>query len=198
MNLYHGSPRNFDQFSQEFSRSANDNFGGGLAYLTTSKDVAKVYAKAGLKRTLKDGASPIVYSVKTNFKKVFDVDDEFEGNELKKFLPKDLDKFARAAGLIKFSDSPYLVKSKLSNGTIKVSGDQIFKGLDKVLGGSAKARDQIIRLGYDSLRYNGNAGSSIAPDHDVYIAYKASSLKIISKSPLDESESLSFREFLLR
>jgi len=186
MKLYHGSPLDFDHFRQELSRSPNDYYGGGLAYLTTSFDVAVTYAKAGMKRQTGAGLEPTVYTIDANFKKTFDVDMEITGDDLVDFIPSQkVDEFARGAGLIKFSDSPYEVKAKLTSGRLKISGDQIFKGLDKALGGSAKARDYLIKMGYDSLRYNGGANMSMATRHDVYIAYKASTLRIVDKTPLE-------------
>lgn len=193
MKLYHGAPTNFDSFRQEFSRSPNDYYGGGLAYLTTSFDVATTYAKAGLKRQTGAGTDPIVYTVEANFKKTFDVDSVIKGEDLLDFIPKGkVDEFARGAGLIKFSDSPYEVKARLLGGRIELTGDQIFKGLDKALGGSSKVRDYLIKMGYDSLRYNGGANMSMATRHDVYIAYKASTLRIVDKTPLE----LTFKSFM--
>lgn len=185
LKLYHGAGANFSTFRQEFARSQNDHYGGGLAYLTTSRDIAVGYAKSSAKRTKGD---PIVYFLEANFKKVFDIDATFTGKELLKFLPSDVETFARGAGLIKFSTNVYEVKAKLKDGRIALTGKQVFDGLTKIFNGAtAKARDFLIKLGYDSLRYNGGLNMMTAA-HDVYIAYNARSLRIISRDNLNQKE----------
>lgn len=197
MTLYHGTGNDFDQFLQRFARTVNDYYGGGLAYFTTSIEIAKGYARAGMKRITGQGDTPTIFKVKTNFKKIFDVDDRFAGAELQKFVPKDVDAFIRASGIVKLGSgiSPELAKVRLRNGTLNLSGDQIFKALEKVLGGSSKVRDFLITLGYDALRYNGGTATKIGIEHDVYIAYDAKSLNIQSKEPLKESAD--FQHFLV-
>lgn len=180
---------------QQFARTVNDYYGGGICYLTSSIEIAKGYAKAGMKRITGKGDSPTIFTVQTRFKKTFDVDTKFSGKDLQQFYPKDLDAFARASGLMKFGVDPALIKVRLKNGTAIMTGDQIFNALSKVLGGTAKARDFLISKGYDSLRYNGGTATKIGIDHDVYIAYDAKTLDIKDKKPLKESAD--FQTFLV-
>lgn len=191
--LFHGAGALFSKFRQEFSRSPNDHYGGGLAYLTTDEKIARGYATSSAKRTKSD---PIIYLVEANFKKVFDIDETFTGKEMKEFLPKDIDGFARSAKIAKFSSdgsSLMLAKSKLRDGTIELTGRQIYDGLSGVNNNqTSKVRDIFISMGYDALRYNGGL-NMMTTSHDVYIAYKATTLKILSSENMNKKES--FKDF---
>ena len=76
--MYHGSNAIFKNFDASRARLQNDNFGGGVAYLTTNKNLAVTYAKSMARR----GGEPIIYTVKTTFKKTFSTEDLFQGREM--------------------------------------------------------------------------------------------------------------------
>lgn len=189
MHLYHGTNLAFEQFDKSFARSQNDYYGGGIAYLTDSEKVARGYAEA---RYTQYKGVRLVYEVDFTFKKCFDVDSIYSGSELKKLLGISKDNwesYARHAGLL---DSSYLkssgkdkldVKGDLIDGTINLTGDQVFNMLSKGRTKQADARDKIIRAGYDSLRYNG--GEQVVSrnfgKHNVYIAYDINNLTITKK-----------------
>lgn len=177
--LYHGSGYSFDDFDQKKARVADDFYGGGLAYLTSDTKVAITYAKS-MAKTAKTG-TPFVYKIACKFKKIFDVDHVFTGKELTDLLPNDrkgLNEFARGAGMLKLDSNEATVMYELESGKMKLTGDQIFRGLSKGMNQTAKVRDMLIKKGYDALRYNGGVNMDQAIKHDVYIAYKASSMKV--------------------
>lgn len=187
--LFHGTNLAFEQFDQRFARAQNDYYGGGIAYLTTSEKVARGYAEA---RYTQYKGVRLVYKVEFTYNKLFDVDDTFSGKELQKLVNVDKnnwEQFARSAGLL---NSEFLrsrnmdrldVRGDLLDGTLELSGNQVFEGMSKGKTVQDKARDKLISLGYDSLRYNGGEQtiSRNFGKHDVYIAYKASNMKILSK-----------------
>ena len=175
--LYHGTGFAFDKFDQKKARITNDLWGGGLAYLTSDTKVAITYAKSTAKSAKTN--TPYVYNIKCSFDKVFDVDEVFTGKALTDFLPKDrksLNEFARAAGLLELNADEHMIMYKLESGKLELTGEVLFRGLSKAMSQSAKARNILISKGYDALRYNGGVNMKQSIKHDVYIAYKASSM----------------------
>lgn len=175
--VYHGSGTRFDEFDQGKARIANDFYGGGVAYFTDNLKVGIQYAKSMSKKT----GTPFVYTCQLKIKKLFDVDDVFTGDDLKQILPPNLEDFARGAGLMKFDTDKFKMLGDLKAGKLKLSGDQVFKGLSKGMNQTAKARDYLISKGYDGLRYNGGLNMNMATKHNVYLVYKASDITILKR-----------------
>lgn len=175
---YHGSGSRFDKFEQSKARIANDFYGGGVAYFTDDLSVAKTYAKSMAKKTKND---PFIYTVKVQFRKLFDVDHVFTEKNLLDILPKDIENFARGAGLLGLDSDKYAVISNLKAGKFSLSGDQVFKGLSKGMNTTAKARDHLRSKGYDGLRYNGGVNMGMATKHNVYLSYEAKNIKILKR-----------------
>lgn len=172
--VYHGTNARFDKFDQKKSRIVNDNYGGGVAYFTDSVGLSITYAKSMAKKL---GGDPIVYSVELKLKKMFDVDDVFTGADLVNILPKDINSFARSAGLLSLNSNEFKVLADLKNGNMKLTGEQVYKGLSKGNTQTAKARKHLIEKGYDGLRYN----IPTTPKQSVYLVYNAKDIKIISQ-----------------
>lgn len=80
--------------------------------------------------------------------------------------------------MLKLDSNESMVMYELESGKMKLTGDQIFRGLSKGMNQTAKVRDMLIKKGYDALRYNGGVNMDQAIKHDVYIAYKSSSMKV--------------------
>lgn len=184
VDVFHGSGRLFNRFDQKQARIPNDYMGGGIGYFTDNNDVAKTYAKSMAKKT----GSPYVYNTRLSMKNVFDVDHEFTGDKLKSVLPddpRDHEAFVRGAGLAKLGGEsiPSLI-SKLRDGKLSLSGSQVFKGLSRGGVDTAKARDHLIRKGYDGLRYNGGENMGMSTRHNVYIPYNAGSISINKTSKI--------------
>lgn len=176
--VYHGSGSRFSKFEQSKARIANDFYGGGVAYFTDDLGVGITYAKSMAKKTKED---PIVYTVKLKLNKIFDVDAVFTGKELIDILPSDIEDFARGAGLLGLNSDKYKVLADLKSGKVKLTGDQVFKGLSKGMNTTAKARQHLINNGYDGLRYNGGVNMGMAKKHNVYLAYDAKDIEIIKR-----------------
>jgi hypothetical protein len=66
----------------------------------------------------------------------------------------------------------------LKSGDLSLTGDEVFKGLSRGMVNTAKARQKLIDLGYDGLRYNGGKNMQMATEHDVYLAYDAGDIQI--------------------
>lgn len=64
---------------------------------------------------------------------------------------------------------------------MKLTGDEVFKGLSKGMNTTAKAREHLISKGYDGLRYNGGVNMGMAKKHNVYLVYDANDIKIIKR-----------------
>lgn len=173
---YHGSGKLFKKFEQSAARVINDFYGGGVAYFTDNKEVGRTYARS-MAKTAKTG-TPYIYTVSLKFSKMFDVDDVFTGKDLVNILPEDKESFARGAGLLNWKSDKYKVLGDLSVGAMKLSGDSVFKGLSSGMNQTAKTREHLISLGYDGLRYNGGVNMGMATKHNVYLAYKATGIKI--------------------
>jgi hypothetical protein len=175
---YHGSNSVFDKFDQGKARIVNDFYGGGVAYFSDSTKVAITYAQSMSRKSGK----PVVYEVDLKLKKVFDVDHTYTGKELIKFVEKDdAESFARGAGLMTARDDKYTVMGKLKSGDYELTGEQVFRGLSRGMNQTAKARQILIDLGYDGLRYNGGVNMGMATKHSVYLAYDAKSITIKKK-----------------
>jgi len=172
--VYHGTNARFDKFDMKKSRIVNDNYGGGVAYFTDGLSLAFTYAKNMAK---KQGGDPLVYSVELKLSKLFDVDHEFTGKELVDVLPSDVNDFARGAGLLRLGSDEYKIILNLKSGNMKLTGEQVYRGLSKGNTQTAKARDQLIEKGYDGLRYN----MPVTPKQSVYLAYDAKDIKIIKR-----------------
>lgn len=173
---YHGTNVRFHRFDQNKARLANDFYGGGVAYFTDSVEIAKSYARSMYNRNKVDGK--FVYSVSLSMSKTFDVDDKFEGDELIKIIGSmNLDQFARSAKLLKLREDKLKTISKLRNGGIVLTGDQLFRGLSNGMINTAEARHRLIRCGYDSLRYNGGLNMNTSK-HNVYLMYNANDIII--------------------
>jgi len=172
--VYHGTNARFDKFDQKKSRIVNDNYGGGIAYFTDSIGLSVTYAKSMAKKL---GGDPIVYSVELKLKKIFDVDDTFTSDDLINILPKDINEFARSAGLLSLNSNEYKVLSDLKNVTTKLTGEQVYRGLSKGNTQTTKARQHLIEKGYDGLRYN----LPTTPKQSVYLVYNAKDIKIIKR-----------------
>ena len=179
VDAFHGSGVHFDQFKQEHAKLPNDYYGGGIGYFTTSHNVATTYAKS--RAASMKTKTPHVYHTNLSMKNVFDVDHVFTGEELKKFLPKDElkhEQFARHAGIMKYGTDRIKTVDDLRSGKASLTGHQLFQALSENGNSTAKARDLLIKHGYDGLRYNGGANMDMAERHDVYIPYHAKHIKI--------------------
>lgn len=173
---YHGSNAKFTKFDQGKARIMNDFYGGGVAYFTSEISVAKSYANSMFKSK---GGDRYIYECKLNLKKIFDVDHTYSGKELTKFFdPKDAEDFARGAGVMTMNSNKYTVIGKMKDGEYELTGDQVFRGLSRGMVNTAKARQKLIDLGYDGLRYNGDMNMGMATKHDVYLIYNADDIKI--------------------
>lgn len=180
--VFHGTGQSFDKFDQRKSRIENDLWGGGVAYFTDDLSVAKSYAKDSAKVQKTD--TPFVYSVELKFKNFFDVDDIYTGQRLIDILPKktpELREFMRGAGLLNMNSDEGAILYSLEKGKASLTGAEIFKGYSKGMNQTAKVREMLIKMGYDGLRYNGGEQMSMATKHNVYIAYKADSVKILQR-----------------
>lgn len=183
VDVYHGSGKKFDQFEPKLAKLKNDFYGGGIGYFTDNKNIAKSYARS----SSRDTKTPHLYHTTLTLHKPFDVDEVFSGDKLTKILPKkydDLDQFARSAGLIKPGVDSYTAIANLQSGETQLSGSQVFKGLSKGMTDTAKARDHLIKNGYDGLRYNGGMNMQQATQHNVYIPYSMQSIKINKREQL--------------
>jgi len=197
LTAYHGSNSRFNKFEVSKARVANDLYGGGIAYFTDTLDVAKSYAKNMYRR---NGGEKVVYEVKLFFNNVFDVDKIYTGNILVRMIGSNVEQFARSAGLLTFGTDRLAVLSKLRSGNIELTGEQIFKGMSNGGLRSSQARDTLIEMGFDGLRYNGGIVLGGRP-HSVYLAYtdgKINILKryIISDTPVESSETNDVYHFI--
>lgn len=184
MKLYHGTNQNFDHFSQDKARILNDYYGGGVAYFTDNFDIAKTYGRSMSKSK---GGNIYVFEVSLSIRKLFDVDYVFTGAELKKFFRSrsEIEPFARGAGMLKYGVDKYQVIATLESGAVELSGDQVFKGLSAGMTNTAKARQKLMKLGYDTLRYNGGANMATAVRHNVYISFISQNILITEKYLFD-------------
>lgn len=176
VDCYHGSGDVFDKFDQSKARIANDHMGGGVGYFTSNKDVAGTYAKSMARK--KGTKTPTVYSTKLRMKNVFDVDHKFSGDKLKHVLPDDVEGFARGAGLLKPGTDKYKVLNGLKDGTTELHGHEVFKGLSRGGVDTLKAREHLVKKGFDGIRYNGGVNMDAATKHDVYMPYAHKSITI--------------------
>jgi hypothetical protein len=174
VSAYHGTNSRFSQFEQNKARIADDYFGGGVAYFTDTLDVAKNYASFMFR---KFGGERYVYEAELQFDKLFDIDDNFTGQELQRLVGSDIDSFARGSGILTLGSDRYAVQASLKSGSLVLTGEQVFKGLSNGMQNTARARETLKRLGYDGLRHNGGVNMG-GPKHNVYLAYDSRSIKI--------------------
>lgn len=198
MKAYHGSNARFDKFDVNLARVTNDFYGGPL-YFTDELSVAKSYART---MSRKEGI-PLVYEVKLNMKKTFDIDQKFTGDELVNFVKAKghPEEFASGAGLLRLGNDRIKTLSDLKSGNLVLTGESVFRGLSRGMINSLDARKSLIKLGYDSLRYNGGRmGIPGATNHNVYIPYNASMITImqryIVKPPADRKSSNETYKFI--
>lgn len=170
MILFHGTNTIFKKFDASRARLQNDNYGGGVAYFTTNKNLAITYAKSMSRR----GGEPIIYTVKGDFRKTFDTEKLFNGKDVLKFIKEiKVEDFARGAKLMVYGADKYTIINNLKSGITGLSGKQIFDGLSNGNTNTLNARKILIKLGYDSIYYK-------TPDriNDVYITYRDDNVKI--------------------
>ena len=199
--VFHGTNQLFKEFSQDKGRVPNDYFGSGVAYFTDTLDIAKGYAKAMFKKGASIGSSnniELVYQVQLQINKLFDVDNKYTGKELTKFYSRsEQESFARGAGLLTYGVDKYDVLTKLDDGSIELTGEQVFNGLSSGNINTAKAREKLKSLGYSTLRYNGGTFTG-SPKHNVYIAYYARDIRIIDhfilESPKFNIDGMDFKK----
>lgn len=185
--VYHGTNVKFDKFDQGKARIPNDLWGGGVAYGTDSLDIAIGYANSMYK---KKGGQRLVLELEMNLHKIFDIEHRFTGDELKPFLENTkTEDFARGARLLKAGVDRYLILSQIENGTIIMTGEQVFYGLSGGGIHTARAREELKRLGYDGLRYNGGLMgiTTNQEHHNVYLAYYAAEVKILGYKVIQDA-----------
>ena len=173
---FHGTNQKFDQFDQRHARITQDFYGGGILYVTDNLGIAKNYAKQAVKRA---GGLEIIYKVRLNLNKVFDVNKIYTGRNLIVLIGSNADQFARSANLMPIGVDKFKVLSDLRNGNLELTGEQVFRGMSRGMINTANARDMLIRNHYDGLRYNGGMNMRQAINHNVYIAYKQQSITIV-------------------
>jgi hypothetical protein len=154
----------------------NDYYGGGF-YFTPNLEVAKIYAKSAVRKT---GGKEVIYRVQLSLKKTFDVDKEYSGDELKKLVGSNFEMFARSAGLLSLGRDRYAIMADLKEGNTVMTGAEIFKGMSNGMINTAKAREQLKKLKYDSLRYNPVQHAN-RTKHEVYIVYNEANVRIIGQ-----------------
>ena len=91
---------------------------------------------------------------------------------------KEHETFARGAGLLRLGVDRYKVLADLKSGSVKLTGKEVFFGLSNGGINTAKAREHLIRKGFDGIRYNGGENMNMVTRHNVYIPYNADSIKI--------------------
>lgn len=185
--VYHGSGTEFDEFKQSASRVKDDYYGGGIAYFTDTKNIALQYAKAMTKlaKIKNPLAAEKIYTCNLRINKLFDVNEKFTGKELTKFI-KNPEDFARKAGLLTYGVDKYDVIFRLKSGDMELTGDELFRGLSGGMNSTEKTRDQLKRMGYDGLKYNGGEtkGWGNGTKHNVYIPYYPDRIKILEVKPV--------------
>ena len=178
--VYHGSNKFFTKFDFSNTPRVNNDYYGGPVYFTDTVPIAQTYAQAMVRRY---GGNKIIYHVLLDLNNVFDVDDKFSGDELKKFVGKNSEQFARGARLLNYGVDKYNVLAKLESGSEILTGDQVFRGLSGGMINSSRAREKLKRLGYDGLRSNGGANMG-GGRHNVYLVYYPKDIKIKEILPI--------------
>jgi len=194
---YHGSNGRFNKFDQSKSRIENDLYGGGVAYFTDSVDIAKSYAAYMARR---NGGDKVIYKVILKMNKIFDVDKLYRGSELLQMIGNNFEQFARAAKLLRLGVDKLQLLSRLKSGEMALSGDQVFKGMSNGMINTKVARERLVKLGFDGLRYNGGVQMG-GSRHNVYLAYNASQIDItdrmiVSPTPVPSEEANQVYRFI--
>lgn len=171
---YHGTNTRFSEFEQSKARIVNDYYGGGIAYFTDTLDIAKSYASFMFR---KFGGEKFVYEVEIRFNKIFDVDEKYSGDMLKRLVGSTPDAFARGAGLLKLGADKYALLAQLQSGKMELTGDQVFRGLSNGMQNTSRAREALKSAGFDGLRHNGGVAMG-GQKHNVYLAYEARNVVI--------------------
>jgi len=183
LTVYHGTGSDFDMFSSEFARVANDYYGGGVAYFTDNVEVAHGYASDGQKRDGSTGTK-ILMTVEITPSKIFDVDAMIPGPDVTRLMGKTKpEEFLRAAGMLNINSDKFSLIGKIKNERLEMTGDQLFKALSMGQVKSSRARNALKAAGYDALRYNGGIQTQ-GVHHNVYIMYNASAIRVISKEQI--------------
>ncbi len=164
----------FEKFDRAKARIQNDFYGGGVAYLTDSRDIGVQYAKSMSKG---GKGSPVLYTTDVRFRKLFDTTAYFDGKEVKQLLPQNIEGFARGAGLLSAGANRVSVLANLREGNIGMTGVDIFRGLSGGMTYTVSAREHLQRMGYDGLKYLGGTITG-AIKHGVYLAYDPNSIII--------------------
>jgi len=188
VDVYHGSGYKFDKFDQGKARIANDHMGGGVGYFTSDKGVAGTYAKSMARKA--GTKTPHIYHTNLKMNNVFDVDHKFSGDKLKHVLPDDVEGFARGAGLLKPGTDKYKVINDLKDGTTELHGHEVFKGLSRGGVDTLKAREHLVKKGFDGMRYNGGVNMNAATKHDVYMPYNQKSIKLNKREAVNNPAPL--------
>lgn len=187
--VYHGTNVKFDHFDQSKARIPNDLWGGGIAYGTDSLTVAEGYANSMFN---KKGGQKIILELELTLNHIFDVDHIFTGQQITQFLhntkPED---FARGARLLHAGADRYAVLAKVESGNIQLKGSEVFYGLSGGGIHTARAREELKRLGYDGLRYNGGLMGIThnQEHHNVYLVYYAKDVKIVNAKVMDTAKA---------
>lgn len=171
VHLYHGSGRLFDRFDRKFAMIENDYYGGGVAYCTDDFEVAKTYASAGAKKT----GEGYVYRLYLVTNKLFDATATYGPEVFMPLIKGSEEDFMRGAGLLKAGTDRIAALVALKRQ--QLTGKQIFWGLSRGGVSAGKARDILIKAGYDALKHAGGEQFG-AKKHVVYIGYDPAKLKI--------------------
>ncbi len=170
---YHGTNQVFEEFKSSYGRVTNDYYGGGVAYCTDEINVARQYARSAAKR----GGKEVIYRVRLNLGKTFDVNHEYKGNALLRLIGSDIEGFARSAGLLPYGVDKFKVINDIRSGETPLKGDVIFKGLSRGMVNTVKAREALKHNGFTSLRYN-PVQHSQRLRHSVWIMYNERDIDI--------------------
>lgn len=188
--MWHGTNAKFDKFEQRMARVQNDLYGGGVAYFTDNRKIAEGYAKSSLKRKgAPKNPEPWLYKVDLDLKNIFDIERSYNYDFVKQFVKNDksstVEKFLRDAGVLNNSfmksigaSDIFSVISKFNNGSLNLTGDQLFNAIGNNSANSSKARDIFYKMGYDGLTHQGGLRGGTGGKHKVIIVYDSSKIKI--------------------
>lgn len=178
--VYHGSGFLFEGFNFDSARVKNDYY-GGEAYFTDDIAIAKQYAEAMFRTAKKKSniAMKVVYRISLTFKKLFDVNENFKGKDLLRFIGTNVEQFLRDAGLLRLGTDKYDLIARVKSGEYSVDGDTLFRGISGGMSFTARAREKLKSMGYDGLRYNGGETMNFGKmKHNVYIPYNTQQIRI--------------------
>lgn len=187
--MWQGTNARFDRFDQRMARVQNDLYGGGVGYFTDSLEVAKGYATSSLKRKgVPIDSTPYIYKVNLTLDNVFDVGKTYDGDFVSSFLKNTdygtAEQFLRNAGLAKMGSDLAGNIGNLRRGELQMSGDQIFNAIGEQSKNSSKARDILIKRGFDGLTHPGGLRGGTKGLHTVIIAYDSDKIQILERYKL--------------